>query len=149
MKPLSWQEHFELLQVGHLPLNVRLRALAGNTAERRRIQRDPSRSHRAGRAADSDIAALQQCIAAQREVIERIPTEQCHCGAAYNRAEWQQLELLGAVDPELLERGEHAEQRNCACGSTLTLEMISSCVMCEDETKKERCPATCTCICHG
>ena len=75
------------------------------------------------------------------------------CGAAYDRAAWQQLELLGSVDPELLDPGEHAEQRNCRCGSTMTLEMAASCALCEamerGERQLPRCSADCSCICHS
>jgi len=45
----------------------------------------------------------------------------CSCGASYSRAAWRRLPLVGAVDPELLDAGEVAEQRNCRCGSTITL----------------------------
>jgi hypothetical protein len=79
------------------------------------------------------------------------------CGAAYDRAAWNDLELLGPVDPELLDPGEHAEQRNCRCGSTQTLEMTASCALCEwmaggsiaGKGPAPQCPADCTCVCHG
>jgi hypothetical protein len=120
-------------------------------------------------------------------VLERIPMVQCHCGLAYNRAEWQQLGLVRrepagveslpgwtesltcaecgtppkeaggappgvACCPECETPQEAFEQRYCRCGHVLTVVMIASCVLCEaDDTRaqQERCPATCTCICHG
>jgi len=43
----------------------------------------------------------------------------CSCGREYTRAEWAQLYLVGyQVDPE-----ETIELRNCACGSTMGIEL--------------------------
>jgi hypothetical protein len=51
------------------------------------------------------------------------------CGAEYTRAEWEALELIGPqsqfTDAGEVDLSSHLELRNCACRSTLSVEMPS------------------------
>ena len=78
------------------------------------------------------------------------------CGASYDWAAWQALELVGPVDPEFFDRDDVVvEQRNCKCGTTLTA--TTECTTCAwlakpwEQRRDEptpRCSPECECLCH-
>jgi hypothetical protein len=84
----------------------------------------------------------------------------CPCGAVHAWQQWYALEMLGPVDPVLLAPHEDSEQRNCTCGSTLTVDVArrfakpsrpGSCPRCRAMSRGypvESCGRGCRCVCH-
>lgn len=44
----------------------------------------------------------------------------CSCGRSHTLAEWDKLPLVGVMDAD----GEKLEQRNCECGSTISILLV-------------------------
>jgi len=84
----------------------------------------------------------------------------CSCGAVYTWQLWYGLEVLGPVDPVMLGPHEDSEQRNCGCGSTLTVDVArrfaepgrpGSCPRCRAMARgyePASCDRGCRCVCH-